>query len=134
MCYRLIFLLCWTSTVYWRTNAITEGGKRAPPGLVPLNPVGIYGSLDVRLRRLKQARCKLCCLTMICLFRLINVPELSRMFLAPKKHLVGRVDQLRLWCAFCAEGTAVHAAGASTGSGHSELCRYPAQLPASLLS
>ena len=78
MYYRLIFILCWTSTVYLRTDAITEGGKRAPPGLVPLNPVGIYGSLDVRLRRLTRARYKLYCSDMICLFKLINVSQMPR--------------------------------------------------------
>ena len=31
------------------SQAITPGGKRAPNYLVPLNPVGIYGSLDVRV-------------------------------------------------------------------------------------
>ena len=30
-------------------QAITPGGKRAPNYLVPLNPLGIYGSLNVRV-------------------------------------------------------------------------------------
>ena len=31
------------------SQAITPGGKRAPNYLVPLNPAGIYGSLNVRV-------------------------------------------------------------------------------------
>lgn len=42
----LFALLC-LSFCLISSQAITQGGRRAPPGLVPLNPVGIYGSMEV---------------------------------------------------------------------------------------
>ena len=52
MIVKLMVLGCWTSTILSCAKAITLDGKRQAPGLIPLNPVGIYGSLDVSITRL----------------------------------------------------------------------------------
>ncbi|CAL5220019.1 g1965 [Coccomyxa viridis] len=53
---KLVVLCCWANTILNCADAITPGGKRQAPGLIPLNPVGIYGSLDTALKCMQMVR------------------------------------------------------------------------------